>query len=144
LLRRCFYASNRVTNTGGGLRLGVGRRRRRTEARRGRAGRAGASGGALYRGAGEGPGVARTPRGGGGAPDFAMPGLSTLRCGAPMGRSGPSRCGSGPRARPKPKGGVFLFLEIIFNAKVFPEKSREYIDGTENTRKIPGKFSEVD
>jgi hypothetical protein len=43
--------------------------------------------------------------------------------------------------------GFPLFLEIIFNAKVFPEKSRKYIDGTENTRNIPkiqGKFSEVD
>jgi hypothetical protein len=41
----------------------------------------------------------------------------------------------------------FPFLEIIFNAKAFPEKSRKYIDGTENTRKIPKnpeKFSEVD
>jgi hypothetical protein len=48
---------------------------------------------------------------------------------------------------PNRKEGFCPFLEIIFNAKVFPEKSRKYIDGTENTRKIPkipGKFSEVD
>jgi hypothetical protein len=55
---------------------------------------AGASGGALYRGAGEGPSVARTPRGGGGAPDSVVHGLSTQRCDSPMGRSGPGRCGS--------------------------------------------------
>jgi hypothetical protein len=54
-----------------------------------------------------------------------------------MGRSEPGGCGSDPRARPKPKGGVFApFLEIIFNAKVFPEK----VENTSMARKIPEKF----
>jgi hypothetical protein len=61
LLRRCFYVSNQVP-TPAVAWLWVGRQRRCAEERRGGAGRAGASGGALYRGAGEGPGVARTLR----------------------------------------------------------------------------------
>jgi hypothetical protein len=54
----------------------------------------------LNRGAGESPGVARTPRGAGGAPDSAVPVLSTQRCWAPMGWSGLGRareCGLDPK-----------------------------------------------
>jgi hypothetical protein len=89
------------------------------EARQGGAGCAGTSGSALYRGAGEGLGVAHTPRGGGGASDSTMPGLSTKRCCALMGRTGPGRVGRALVLGPNRKEGFCLFLNLFLMQKQF-------------------------